>query len=1495
MEFLKDPHLNKKNIKIHLMKTIKNKNQDPIHFGTPAKKMSLVLTVLALTALASSWLLPETYFQVALENDFIKALHKKLNEYTTRLPEDRLYLQTDKPFYEPGDDIWISAFMRDGASLKASAKSDIVYVELLNPKGTVEKKINVIAKNGKAAADFILDKEALGGLYKIRAYTNWMKNNGEDNFFTKEIQVQDIVLPNLKMKLDFEKKAFGAGDEVIAKLELNSNENKPLSNYSVKIVANLNGTKIIEQSDLTDEDGIKHIRFSLPKKLSTNDGLLNVMIDYNGSTESISRSIPIILNQVKFTLYPEGGDLVNGLESNVAFKALNEFGKPADVEGVVLSANKNEKILSFSSFHQGTGSFKFKPLAGEKYFVKITKPEGIAETIKIPEALERGYVMNLDNSKQGEIAVTLNTTESEELALVAQMRGKMYYSTVINSVVGANKFSISTEKFPIGVAQLTLFDSKGIARAERLAFVNRDKQMNISVETEKEKYLPREKIKMTVVVKDERGLPMPANLSMAVVNDQLLSFADDKSGNILSQLLLQQDIKEKIEESAFYFNKKETKSLKALDYLMMTSGWRRFTWEKLMEEELPLINFMGQKAIVSGIVLDAATQKPVPNTQIKNESGGEYTTDANGKFSISKLELYSPVSLVFSAEGFNPQSQYLNDYNQNMQVYLYKASNKYILQPSSMSAASIGQNEEDEFAAPMQLDEEVRMEAAPVARFKDGGKNAPPAVKQIKAVEKKEVEVVAANRKMRVHLNAGSGARADKWMAQNGRAADMKVAPMPVNVYYRARQFHAPSYEKQEAVETRSDFRNTIYWNPNVEVGYSGRKTIEFYASDDITSFRTTIEGIANDGMIGRVEKTFFTQLPFAMTTKIPVEVATEDLLSIPLTLKNNTDAPLGGSLNITVPRGLKDISKIELVQTIMPGKAKTIYLDYKVLDSIGEGQFTISFKSCGLSDAFTQKIKIAPKGFPQQISFSSQEMEQEYSFEIKNVVHGSLNASFTAFPNVVSDLMKGVEGILQEPYGCFEQTSCTAYPNAMVLDYLKNTDSKDSKTLARATDLLDRGYKRLTSFETSNKGYEWFGANPAHEGLTAYGIMEFVDMKKAGQEIDQKMLDRTALWLLNHRDGKGGFTREQRALHDFGRISDDILNAYIVYALAEAGYTDIKKEFENSFSKAIASKDPYMLAMLANAAFSMTFMSKGNEALNLLLAKQEKDGSFNGATHSITYSQGNSLIIETTALSVMAILKAQNKDIQSLNNAVHYLTSVRSGSGVFSSTQGTILALKSLTEFAKFSKKTTEDGTIVIYVDTKKVGERSYKAGDKGVITVSGIEQFVKGEGTHTLKIRYIGVKTPLPYSVALNWNTFLPASDKECSIDFTTKLSSKLVSVGETVRLTAVITNKKNEEVPSTMAIIGIPAGFTAQPWQLKELQEKNVFDYYEIKGNNIAVYYRGLGPKSVKTISLDLKAEMPGTYDAPASSAYLYYTNEFKTWCATDRVTIRKSPGA
>ena len=117
-----------------------------------------------------------------------------------------------------------------------------------------------------------------------------------------------------------------------------------------------------------------------------------------------------------------------------------------------------------------------------------------------------------------------------------------------------------------------------------------------------------------------------------------------------------------------------------------------------------------------------------------------------------------------------------------------------------------------------------------------------------------------------------------------------KPMPIQANLYHRAREFAAPIYDMDEPVEKRTDFRSTVYWNGNVEIDRKGKKVLEFYNSDAVTSFKITAEGFAADGMIGRAEKRFFTQLPFSLSAKLPVEVVTEDVVKIPLTLVNNTN-----------------------------------------------------------------------------------------------------------------------------------------------------------------------------------------------------------------------------------------------------------------------------------------------------------------------------------------------------------------------------------------------------------------------------------------------------------------------------------------------------------------------------------------------------------------------------------------------------------------------------
>lgn len=1504
-------------------------------------------------------------------NPFIKNLKTQLTAYNDYKPQDRVYLQFDKPFYNPGDDIWFSAYVRDAMSMQKSQKSDILHVELINPKGNVQKRIKLTALKGVAKGDFHLDESLAGGIYKVKAYTKWQDNEKDGFVFEKELQVQKVVLPNLKMKLEFDRKAYGSGDEVTASLDLQTNANQPLSDHSFNYIASLDGQQLKTLQGKTDGSGKAKLKFQLPDGLKTNDGLVNVMIEFQGLTESISRSIPILLNTIDLKFYPEGGDLVAALRSRVGFRALNEFGKPADIEGVVID-DQGAEVGTFKSHHQGMGAFDFYPGEGRTYHAKVTRPVGVDQTYELPEAIDRGYILNVARNDQKELGIVIRSTESEAMSLVAQVRGEVYWASEVGVTRGETKVNLPLSKFPIGVCQLTLFDSKGIARAERMAFVNRDKQMNVEIKTNKEKYLPREKVKMTVKVTDERGMPMPAQLSMAVVNDQLLSFADDKSGTILSQLLLEPDLKQKVEEPRFYFDKQEAKSMVALDHLMMTSGWRRFVWEEVLTDRLPTLVHQGERATVTGTVFDAYTYQPIPHASISApQSQMGLLSDKTGKFTITQMDLAVDNQLIASADNYGDQPYTVANYGQHLNIYLYPN------RPNRpMGGADFG---EDDFmveeAEAVEMDAvaivaeapqpqmERAMAAAPVMRAdvvqiagarnnrgrkrmkaKGGMGNAakkapamrmgankpmdrpkadvaprPDANKDFKALAKNEAkEMVAdgivprdqnaqqeqpgqpgdnllddADDDMNGFMDIASGTVVDARFAQI--AANDKLAEEQRNQpaqFYRAREFSAPVYTDHEAeapfAGKRSDFRSTIYWNPVIEVDRTGKAVIEFYCSDEISSFRTVVEGIAHDGGVGRQEFVYYTQLPFSMATRVPTEVATNDRLTVPVVLTNNTNLPMTGALHVMPPSGLKPLSTTGETITIPAGRAKTVNLVYEVLQKPGEEAFDIAFASQGHTDAFTQPLKIVSQGFPVNLAFSGNETTSSYEFRVKDVVPGSITAQFTAYPNVVSDLVKGIESILREPYGCFEQTSTSSYPNAMVMSYMLEQDEVDPKIMKRAKDLLNKGYKRLTTFECSQNGYEWFGSNPPHEALTAYGLMQFNDYSAVMDGVDQKMVQRTAKWLMKRRDGNGGFKQDKKALDTFGRAPAEIANAYIVYALSEAGFKEIMLEANTSFDKAMSSKDPYQLALVASTMHNLGKADKAKQAVSELLKTQAANGSFTGTKTSITSSRGQSLTVETTALAVIALIKTKTANAKALQGAVKSIVKVRSGHGGFGSTQATILALKSLVEYAKFSKKTDEAGTIEIYVDGTKVAEQAYEAGHKDAIEIAGLGAYIS-EGTHTMEVKFKGAKNALPYSIGIDYHTNLPSASPKCVVNLDTKLSETNVKMGSTVRLSATLENVTDEGQPMTMAIIGLPAGLSAQPWQLKEMQEKKVFDFYEIVGNNVVAYYRQMKPGETRNINLDLKADIPGTYTAPASSAYLYYTAEDKDWTALPAVTI------
>ncbi len=1410
---------------------------------------------------------------------------QKLNE---ERPEDRVYAHLDKPFYAPGESIWFTTYVRNAIDLTPSSKSEIVRAELINPKGEVEMEYKIPLNDaGVGKGDFKLPKNLPGGQYVFQAYTLWQTNDKDPAIFRKEIQVQKVILPRLKMDLDFVRDAFAPGDKVNAELKLTTNGNKALGNHPFKYTLKVKGKKEFALKGKTDADGTAPVAFTLPRKINTDDVLVNLTLDYQGSRESIARTVPVLMSEIEMQFFPEGGDLVSGLQSKVAFRATDLVGNSVDVQGVILNS-KGEHVADFNSLHDGMGAFVVTP-DNSQYTAKVTFPSHVQKTFELPRAERDGYTLSIDDITADDVNLIIRSTSASEVSLIASIRGKTHFSTGLKIEKGKNKVKIPLDKLPMGVAQITLFDQSGIARAERLAFVNMDEGMSINIKTNKDQYLPREKVEMEISVTDADNQPIQTDLSVAVVDDQLLSFADDKSSNLLSWMMMEADLDIEVDEPSFYFDESEADADLAMDYLLMTTGWRRFDWKTLAANDFPKLESRGERMVLAGTVLDDQGN-PINKAKIKIIGENTITnTESDGYFEMDGVDLIKePVSISISAPGHFRQEQVVGDYG----IFDYQLFNRELGKGIKVNERSNRLAQANQLG----LTDEIVQRQAPK--------------KVVSSIfTQSQLQVVNFSKRYDdVNMSSAENYKPEEFdegvdynlvdhrirttVNNDEDDEELEGAYMTDVAFYRVREFPVKKY-KSTKIDKRKDFRSTAYWNGHVETDEKGKASLAFWNTDAVTSFKATVEGMGKNGSIGRAEKEYVTQMPFSISAKIPVEVTQGDVFIVPVTLTNNTKGKVSGKLDIKHPSNLVPLNNPGGNVTLRPGKSKVVKIKYEVKHSSVEGdmdQLTIGFKNGLFQDKIEEDITVVPRGFPVRIAYSGTGKETRYDVQIKDLEDKSLDVELQAYPSALTEIVQGMDGMMKKPYGCFEQTSSCNYPNLLALQYLRQTEQSNPRLERKTHELLEFGYKRLSGFESPNGGFDWFGSDQAHEGITAFAIMQFSHMKSVYKGVDQRIIDRSVKWLRTRMDGKGSFIRDERTTWSLGLNKDNkVFDAFIVYCLSEAGIKGFERELNAVYDAAAESDDPYMVGMAALAHHNYGKKKKANE----LTSRQDQllgTGSAIVSSDARTIFGGKSgnFELEAKALLVLNLSKTNQPNVTRVKELAKEIRESRKWDSSFGPTHTTVLGMRALMAYNEVAKQTEEDGTIAFYVEGKRVAEKQYFKGSHDVIKIDGLEKFF-GEGKYDFNVVFEGVKHPLPHTVSFKWNTIQPVSSKDKPIAMSTRIRQKDIKVGDQVRMDVKLENITGNVQPTPMAIVGLPAGLSPQVRQLNELVEKEKIGYYEITGSNVILYFRHIKRGEEKNIPLDLKADFAGNFQASASSAYTYYNDEDKHWIPGAKVEI------
>src|SRR6202042_3385990 len=211
-------------------------------------------------------------------------------------------------------------------------------------------------------------------------------------------------------------------------------------------------------------------------------------------------------------------------------------------------------------------------------------------------------------------------------------------------------------------------------------------------------------------------------------------------------------------------------------------------------------------------------------------------------------------------------------------------------------------------------------------------------------------------------------------------------------------------------------------------------------------------------------------------------------------------------------------------------------------------------------ADIVIREIEVVANGRQQTVAFNGRvegSVEHTVAFP-SNAIPDAGKIFVRLYPGPLSQVVEGMDAILRMPYGCFEQTSSSTYPNVLALDYMKRTKKLTPEVHAKAEGFIATGYQRLLTFEVPGGGFSWFGQAPANKILTSYGLMEFSDMSKV-HDVDPNLIQRTQQWLASQQQPDGSWKPDTNFINEgaTNRFNTDVLRitAYIAWSLENTGY----------------------------------------------------------------------------------------------------------------------------------------------------------------------------------------------------------------------------------------------------------------------------------------------------------------------------------------------------
>ncbi len=845
------------------------------------------------------------------------SLEKIVNHFISErknTAQEKVYLQTDKPYYSAGEDIWFKGYLVNAATNVPKSLSRYLYVELIDKSDSVFSRIKILKDSLGFAGCIKLKPEMPAGNYVLRAYTYWMQNVSSDFFFKKNIYIGNNIDDHVLCQINY---GIPINGKIPVNLTFTNSYKTPYKAKKFNISQNWKSSGRKNITLTTNNDGKIFWQIEVD---STNhsDKTITASIADPDLKYSKKFYVPEFSSDFDVQFFPESGVLLSDNLQTVAFKAIGSDGLSVDVTGK-LYTDKDEEVTEFSSINKGMGKFIVETKSGENYYAVIKSSSGKEKKFNLPTQQTRGVSIHLGFNKNRILYEIVNHTEipTNSLSLLVHVRGIVLVLQPLKYTEG----QISGTQLPAGIVSFSVIDSLGNTYCERLAFIPNFNLPTVNMTTDKTIYSKREPVNLNLNIQSLLGKSVSGTYSISVTDSKTVKL-DSINDNILSYLLLSSDIKGYIEDPASYFSNNLIITREKTDILMLTQGWRRFSTAAVVKGLISKPKFyMEAGQALSGKVLNILNKPSVKCdvTMLSSyRSMFKFTkTDSTGNYLIDGIEFPDSTTFILKARkkktfgdveilpdpdvfpkvsifipnpkntGETPPSDY---FNQTKEKYYTEGGMRVVnLDEITVTASKKSTDDSSDFYSGMantqinseSLDKYPGMNILSILQTVPGvmvmgdqisirGSQGNPMflIDGIEAQDMEDITYLTTNDVDNIAVFKGADAAIFGSRGGNGviaitlkKGVTLKASTpislatiMPLG-YQKPTEFYVPKYEVDSIrMNPKSDLRTTIYWNPKLVTDSTGTIHVKFYTADKANNYSVVLEGITCEGEICRYQ-----------------------------------------------------------------------------------------------------------------------------------------------------------------------------------------------------------------------------------------------------------------------------------------------------------------------------------------------------------------------------------------------------------------------------------------------------------------------------------------------------------------------------------------------------------------------------------------------------------------------------------------------------------------